>query len=225
MARSEAEHRAALLAAREVFWGKGYDETSVEDLVAATGLNRYALYSMFGGKLDLFLAVLDFYQEERRTMFKGFLNDDTYSPMEAVERVFEFCCDEMAKRGVGCLLGNIAHNVARTEPRVAERVKTHFNEIEDAHVEALGRAARRGELNPAVSPEDGAKVIITLILGLGAGVENIHTTQDSRTSFRTALKALSASGATAATGATQRKRKKTPANPKPIQHSKRKASR
>ncbi|QSA96307.1 TetR/AcrR family transcriptional regulator [Methylococcus sp. EFPC2] len=48
--------------AMRVFWAKGYFGTSIEDLVAATGVSRYGLYGEFGDKKGLFLAALQHYQ-------------------------------------------------------------------------------------------------------------------------------------------------------------------
>src|SRR6202522_142366 len=42
-----------------LFWEKGYFNTSIDDITAVTGLNRAALYKYFGGKDKLFLAMLE----------------------------------------------------------------------------------------------------------------------------------------------------------------------
>ena len=47
--------------AMAVFWRNGYQGTSIQDLVEATGVNRGSLYATFGDKCGLFLAVLDHY--------------------------------------------------------------------------------------------------------------------------------------------------------------------
>lgn len=55
-----AETRAKLIeAARHAFATKGYAETAMEDLTAAAGLTRGALYHHFGGKKGLLEAVID----------------------------------------------------------------------------------------------------------------------------------------------------------------------
>ena len=54
--------------ATELFWTKGYEETSMRDLEEGLGVGRQSLYSTFGDKRDLFLAALDRYaalQQER----------------------------------------------------------------------------------------------------------------------------------------------------------------
>ena len=58
-------HRSAvLIAARDLFWERGYEGTSIADLEQRTGLNRSSLYLEFGSKRDLFQAALDCYADQ-----------------------------------------------------------------------------------------------------------------------------------------------------------------
>src|ERR1700721_4735641 len=54
----------ALLAARQVFWRKGYQSTSLDEITEATGLTKPSLYAAFGDKASLFLKVLDHYHDQ-----------------------------------------------------------------------------------------------------------------------------------------------------------------
>ena len=54
---------AALQKAMQVFWERGYEATSVDDLVQCMGINRFSLYSTFGGKHQLFVAALERYHD------------------------------------------------------------------------------------------------------------------------------------------------------------------
>jgi TetR/AcrR family transcriptional repressor of nem operon len=49
----------------EVFWTKGYEATSLDDLCEATGLSRSSLYAAFGDKRDMLFKSLDLYVERR----------------------------------------------------------------------------------------------------------------------------------------------------------------
>lgn len=172
MARSELDRDRAVKDALEVFWRNGYEETSVAHLVEATGFNRYALYSAFGGKLDVFLAVLDAYYLERKNIFLTNLNDPDIAPMDAVRSVFEFAITEMAERGAGCLICNIASEVGAQDTLILERINAYLEEIQCAYCEALSRAEAQGALNPSLTPEEGARLLIALKLGLGAHAKN-----------------------------------------------------
>ena len=59
----EFDPAIALDQAMHLFWQRGYGNTSIEDLVVATGVSRHGLYDVFESKHKLFLACLDHYQE------------------------------------------------------------------------------------------------------------------------------------------------------------------
>jgi TetR/AcrR family transcriptional repressor of nem operon len=65
MARTrEFDTDAALARAMDVFWCHGFEGTSIQDVVEATGVQRGSLYAAFGNKEGLYLAVLDRYRED-----------------------------------------------------------------------------------------------------------------------------------------------------------------
>ena len=59
------DERDALEKATQVFWSKGYDGVTIDDLVAGMGVGRPSLYSVFGDKRTLFLRVLKDYAEKK----------------------------------------------------------------------------------------------------------------------------------------------------------------
>ena len=59
------DEREALEKATQVFWSKGYDGVTIDDLVAGMGVGRPSLYSVFGDKRTLFLRVLKAYAEKK----------------------------------------------------------------------------------------------------------------------------------------------------------------
>ncbi|MGI4812191.1 MAG: TetR/AcrR family transcriptional regulator, partial [Janthinobacterium lividum] len=74
----------ALEAALSVFWQKGYEGASFEDLTQATGVARPGLYSAFGNKEALFIKALDLYDAK----YMGFMNEALSEPtsLKVVER-------------------------------------------------------------------------------------------------------------------------------------------
>lgn len=172
MPRSEIDLSPAISAAKEVFWRQGYDDASIEQVVQATGLNRYALYNAFGGKLEIFIAALDSYCAERKNVFLDSLNNLSDSPMRAIESFFEFAINEMAERSAGCLMCDVALEVGRHEKIVSRQVEKYLQEIKCSYIEALRQAEALGDLNPAISPEEGADLLVAIKLGLGVHAKN-----------------------------------------------------
>ncbi len=73
-----------LLAARQIFWRKGYQSTSLDDITEATGLTKPSLYAAFGDKASLFLKVLDDYHD-RLIMRSGRILSEAPNARAAVE--------------------------------------------------------------------------------------------------------------------------------------------
>lgn len=189
--KSDIQIRDTITAAKELFWVSGFEDTSVEALVQATGLNRYAIYNEFGGKLDLFLAALEAYYTERKTLFMTVLGDPDRGPMDAIREVTEFCIVEMAERSAGCLMSNIALEVGQHDEIVSERVASYLSEIQGAKEMALAQAKERGELNPAVTPKDGAALLMSNMLGLGVMARNGANRREMLRVFNTCMTVLS----------------------------------
>src|SRR5260370_42598777 len=80
--RSEVLDRAMTL-----FWNRGYEATSIQDLVETTGINRGSIYGTFGQKKGLFLAVLDHYAEKVAKRLVEELSDP--DPRRAIERMMD----------------------------------------------------------------------------------------------------------------------------------------
>ena len=168
----EATIDEAVLSARELFWRRGYDDTSIEDIVTATGLNRYAIYNAFGGKLELFLAALDNYHAARETQFLSILGDPSKRPIDAIRGVVETCISDMAKRKAGCLMCSVALEVGRHDSMVMKHVNEYLGKVRTAYEMALTQAEQRGELNPIVAPGEAAALLISNMLGASTMAHN-----------------------------------------------------
>lgn len=68
--------QTALARAAETFWRAGYAATSLDDLAAATGMNRPSLYAAFGDKRELYLKTLEHYRDAYRVLARQTLADD-----------------------------------------------------------------------------------------------------------------------------------------------------
>jgi TetR/AcrR family transcriptional repressor of nem operon len=83
----EFDTEAAVDAAMELFWARGYEATSVDDLVARLGIGRGSLYAAFGSKHALYLPRLDRYRCERMADAFAAL-DDPDAPLRPTLRGF-----------------------------------------------------------------------------------------------------------------------------------------
>ncbi|PCJ98943.1 MAG: TetR family transcriptional regulator [Flavobacteriaceae bacterium] len=103
----EFDKELVLQKAMNVFWEKGYNGTSMQDLVDATALNRSSIYNSFGSKLSLYQATLQQYQKGGNAYFQRALLK-AKSPLEAIRLIFEGFLPEMVNDNddMGCFVMN-----------------------------------------------------------------------------------------------------------------------
>src|SRR6516162_8946209 len=122
MARPKGYDRhAVLVAARDLFWERGYEATSISDLEQRTGLNRSSLYQEFGSKHELFEAALECYADRVITqLFAELRNDD--ATLDTVAGLFtqlaKLFCSETALATHGCLMVNATAELAAHDQRI-----------------------------------------------------------------------------------------------------------
>ncbi len=114
--------------AMNVFWAKGYKNTSVRDLMDATGLLKGSIYNAFESKENLFLICLERYGQYSKT----FHYKDGEDPSIYLKRFFKRLVDEgVDQRNVkGCLIMNSCLEFSETENQLAERSKLLFEVTE-----------------------------------------------------------------------------------------------
>ncbi len=108
----------ALEQATQVFWSKGYDGATIDDLVAVMGVGRPSLYSIFGDKRTLFLRALKVYAEKKGVLAaKALLSPQTLR--DSLAGFLKFAVESATAKGSarGCLLMCIAPLVDDAEVR------------------------------------------------------------------------------------------------------------
>ena len=167
MARPKAFDRAqALQAAMQVFWVKGYEATSLEDLLAAMKIGRQSLYDTFGDKRALFMEALVQYRELLEGYLRGCLADAP-TVKAAFRRLFMQVVDEPeAHQRRGCLLINSAVELAPHDPETAQFVVAYQRATERLFRRSLELAQERGELAADRDARALARYLVSAIQGL-----------------------------------------------------------
>jgi TetR/AcrR family transcriptional regulator, transcriptional repressor for nem operon len=179
----------ALDLARDVFWRKGFQGTSLDDITAATGLAKPSLYAAFGDKNALFLKVLDRYHESIVANAERGLNEGA-SAREAIERwltgFVPYCSGTKGIRG--CLSVNTAADGVSDQKEVRNSVERFNRTLE----QLLGRRLRadRAQFSEAFDPDAAAHAIMAIYLGLMVMAKDAPTAARVRATLKQALKLL-----------------------------------
>ena len=156
----------ALESATRVFWTKGFEHTSLDDLCEATGLNRSSLYAAFGAKRDLYLSALARYEDGSAARIAAALRG---RPVREGVKVFLDALIDSIVAGPGrrgCFIGNCAAEMARLDRGAAARVRRSLERIEAVFRTRFEEARRRGELPEGPDPAALARFLTAGIQGL-----------------------------------------------------------
>ncbi|RBL89743.1 TetR/AcrR family transcriptional regulator [Chitinophaga flava] len=150
-----------------VFWSKGYEATSTEDLLEAMGIGKGSFYLAFkGGKKELFEKVLEqFRQQADARMIKELANSD--NPLDVIRNLFYNIAHAPKKvHHNGCFFGNTIVELASIEPQLMNKSVGLLQQLEDTFREIIIAAQKHGQLKNSMRPDLLAKHLITAWNGL-----------------------------------------------------------
>lgn len=178
---------AALTQAMELFWARGYEATSLHELLGATGLSRSSLYQTFGGKHDLFQRCLDRYREmvvdsmwqrlEQAPSGRAFIEDSLRRTL----------AEQTAPGGPrGCLVLNTANEFGHRDPLVTARVRAGVDSFRGVFAEAVRRGQADGSIR---SGGDASRLAAYVVAGMG-GLRTLVKADESQEHVQDALDVL-----------------------------------
>ena len=157
----------ALHKAMEVFWSRGFEATSIQDLVAHMGINRQSIYDTYGDKHALYLLALDRYSEvEGRRLIE--LLEQPGSVRKSLRQLFgevvEKALRDRERRG--CFMGNATSELAGRCKETASRTCGNMATMEQAFNRALMRGKQEGEIQGGRDSRAMARFFYCMLQGL-----------------------------------------------------------
>lgn len=155
----------ALQAAITVFWERGYEATSLPDLLDAMGIGRQSLYDTFGDKQSLYRKALDAYRLRGQAWLDGILHEGV-EPLTGIRALLQAVAERDTRScRRGCLLLNAAGDPGR-DPEIAKLVQRHTNALLHAFVSAVQRGQADGSITTRSDADTLARFLLVTFLGL-----------------------------------------------------------
>jgi TetR/AcrR family transcriptional regulator, copper-responsive repressor len=149
------EPDVALGKALDLFRKGGFAATSLDDLSAATGMNRPSLYGAFGDKRELYIKSYARYRADARAAMVEIFRDEI--PIrERLKRIYAAALDIYLGDGSvpkGCFTVMTAVSEAVADPDIRAMVLDGFAELDKAFASCFRRAKEKGELPPSADPQ------------------------------------------------------------------------
>ena len=158
----------ALKAAMEAFWARGYEATSLNDLMAATGLHKGSIYKAFGDKHTLFVTALKRYLEEMRNS-KTEILAQAESPLAGLRALAHNMVDlvDDGPCPKGCMAVNALVELAPHDKEVNAIMSDHVERMRSAIEETVSAGQKIGEISRTRPASLIAAMMMTFVAGLG----------------------------------------------------------
>ena len=179
----------ALDRALQVFWQKGYEGASLDELTEAMGISRPSLYAAFGDKENLFKKALDRYEVGPRAFVHAALAEPT--ARRVVERLLYGAVKLQTEPETppGCLLVHGALACGEGADAVRQELNARRAIIEAALRRRLVRAKAAGDLPRDANPSDLARYVVTVIRGMAVQAAGGASHHELRRVVQIALRA------------------------------------
>lgn len=150
--------------AMELFWKKGYQSTSVQDLVDHLGINRASLYDTYGGKKELFMRAFEGYQEFTKNTYYELLYAQP-NVMEGFRKLFEHVVRENTDRR-GCFSVNVTTELVPEDQDLKEMLRINQMQFERLFFDYLKSGEVMGEISRGKDLKAFANLLFTLYNGV-----------------------------------------------------------
>ncbi len=174
----EFDEEAALEAAMDAFWTKGFEATSMADLCACTGLHKGSLYQAFGDKHQLFMDALQHYSntEFREVAAVAFTSD---SPLQNIRSAVDKITED-AGQEKGCLVINSLVELAPHDEQVRAAVQGFAVQRLRVMADMIGKAQELGEISIKTDPDKLARQLMMTLAGGAVLVKGFVSAFDIR---------------------------------------------
>src|ERR1700760_1199967 len=136
----------ALTGAMKLFWERGYEGTSFDDLISAMGISASSFYNSFGSKEELYCEAIRSYLEWAGHWFFAILNDPAIDTKTAFARLFESTAEEFTRgdHPAGCMISLAGTHCAPGMKTIRDLMAEHRAFSEGAMAERIRKGVMKG---------------------------------------------------------------------------------
>ena len=180
-----------LYKAMNLFWEKGYHETSIKDLIKHLGINNASIYHAFGGKKQLFYKAFNHYRLIQIEGLKGFLSTQENIREGLVQVFLKIISDDSNDEACkGCLIVNTSTELIPSDPQLQTLIKEHKQVMEGIFYHFLQKGVQAGQISQEKDIAMISQLLYTLMMGLRVVGKTNPDPEESMASVRAVLTLL-----------------------------------
>ena len=152
----------------EILWSRGYNGTSVNDIVKSADVPKGSFYFYFDSKEDFAVKALWRYFDKMFTPALAIMNDTSIPAKERLIKIFEYRVDTLKNEldcQMGCMASNLGNEVSEHNEKIRNTVVEIHAKVVDSMVQLAEEAQRDGDIAASVNVRD----LIEFIQDAGKG--------------------------------------------------------
>lgn len=168
MARSKAfKEEDVLEKAVNLFWSKGYNGSSAQDLVDNLEISRSSLYDTYGDKHSLFIQSLQQYRKQEATKLIAMINS-AEDAEQVIKEIFQSLVNDTLKDKSykGCFMINAAVELGAQDDEIMKIAKENMQVVEDAFYKAVKKGQDAGQFSTKNSARSLARFLFNSMSGI-----------------------------------------------------------
>lgn len=168
MARTKEFNEMEVLdKAIDLFWFKGYNGASMQDVVDSLGLSRSSIYDTFGDKHQLYIAALEQYRKQAAGGLINMVNQSS-NPLQTIQQLFEMLSNDSLNAicSKGCFMTNSTIELAPHDPQIHKIVQDNMQDIEEAFYNLVKKGQDLGEITNKQDARALARFLFNTISGI-----------------------------------------------------------
>ncbi|MBL4660805.1 MAG: TetR/AcrR family transcriptional regulator [Alcanivoracaceae bacterium] len=173
---------AILEIAMDVFWEKGYEATSIADILSATGLHKGSLYQTFRDKKTLFIATLDHYLGQMYQLKKDVMQSES-DPITGLKKFLHEMLSLSGSKGgcgnKGCMIVNTLVETAPHDIEIRKMLEQQNKKFQTLFVETLNTAQAEDGLKLNFPAEIIFGLLMSTMNGLSNNLKNMISLEEA----------------------------------------------
>lgn len=150
-----------------LFWHKGYNGTSMQDLIDSLGISRSSLYDTYTDKHTLYVKALERYQQAGNARLRAMIND--HGPAkETVKKLLALAVGDLAsdQQQKGCFMVNAEVEVAPHDRQISQLICKNDQQMEDLFFQVIKKGQDSGEIGNGRDARALARFIFNNVKGM-----------------------------------------------------------
>lgn len=177
--QKEFDQEEALIKARNLFWDKGYEKTSLNDLLDVMGIHKKSFYDTFGSKKEIFIDALKNYHDEIYSVTLSKVNEESTSRGK-IRKVFEASLNSDGGTHRGCMIINTIADSYENDPEIYKLTTGWIEEIKESFLSFLVEDKGKGWVAESADPAAEAERLTNAFIGFRLQLK-MHKSQEDLT--------------------------------------------